>query len=205
MWIMLIFSDVCVLCFFFSSRRRHTRCALVTGVQTCALPIYLLPGELETLAERPTASVEAYQLYLLGRSFYLRGCDKRSLRIAHDVFTKATDIDPLYAQAHAARATCETTLCGNDPAVAPADMLATAERAIALAPGLGEAHAAKGLALYVLGRYSEALGLFDHAMRLDPALFEAHFFKERCCRLIGQREPARGRFENAIERSEEHT
>src|SRR3546814_1035668 len=26
--------------FFFSSRRRHTRCALVTGVQTCALPIY---------------------------------------------------------------------------------------------------------------------------------------------------------------------
>src|SRR3546814_4470096 len=32
----------CPLCraiFFFSSRRRHTRCALVTGVQTCALPI----------------------------------------------------------------------------------------------------------------------------------------------------------------------
>src|SRR3546814_6518315 len=28
-----------MLCFFFSSRRRHTRCALVTGVQTCALPI----------------------------------------------------------------------------------------------------------------------------------------------------------------------
>src|SRR3546814_2818518 len=26
-------------CVFFSSRRRHTRCALVTGVQTCALPI----------------------------------------------------------------------------------------------------------------------------------------------------------------------
>src|SRR3546814_9601090 len=27
------------MCFFFSSGRRHTRCALVTGVQTCALPI----------------------------------------------------------------------------------------------------------------------------------------------------------------------
>src|SRR3546814_19357749 len=27
--------------FFFSSRRRHTRCSLVTGVQTCALPILL--------------------------------------------------------------------------------------------------------------------------------------------------------------------
>src|SRR3546814_17678295 len=28
-----------MLLFFFASRRRHTRCALVTGVQTCALPI----------------------------------------------------------------------------------------------------------------------------------------------------------------------
>src|SRR3546814_6278087 len=34
-WCVLYF---CVL-FFFSSRRRHTICALVTGVQTCALPI----------------------------------------------------------------------------------------------------------------------------------------------------------------------
>src|SRR3546814_7709390 len=30
-----------LLVVFFSSRRRHTRCALVTGVQTCALPIYM--------------------------------------------------------------------------------------------------------------------------------------------------------------------
>src|SRR3546814_6796730 len=36
-----------MLCFFFfSSRRRHTRCALVTGVQPCALPIsFPPPGE----------------------------------------------------------------------------------------------------------------------------------------------------------------
>src|SRR3546814_5548386 len=43
---MLLFPILCCLycvvlfsVFFFSSRRRHTRCALVTGVQTCALPI----------------------------------------------------------------------------------------------------------------------------------------------------------------------
>src|SRR3546814_4498893 len=34
LYLLLLFCD-----FFFSSRRRHTRCALVTGVQTCALPI----------------------------------------------------------------------------------------------------------------------------------------------------------------------
>src|SRR3546814_3022830 len=33
---------VSCLFFFFSSRRRHTRCALVTGVQTCALPILMV-------------------------------------------------------------------------------------------------------------------------------------------------------------------
>src|SRR3546814_6195687 len=35
----LRYHDHCSYYFFFSSRRRHTRCALVTGVQTCALPI----------------------------------------------------------------------------------------------------------------------------------------------------------------------
>src|SRR3546814_4603141 len=37
---------VLVVVFFFSSRRRHTSCALVTGVQTCALPISLDRGAL---------------------------------------------------------------------------------------------------------------------------------------------------------------
>src|SRR3546814_1255044 len=41
MFVLLLYDYFCILvCFFFSSRRRHTRCALVTGVQTCALPIY---------------------------------------------------------------------------------------------------------------------------------------------------------------------
>src|SRR3546814_4868910 len=40
---------IAICFFFFSSRRRHTRCALVTGVQTCALPI-----SFETLVEKGT-------------------------------------------------------------------------------------------------------------------------------------------------------
>src|SRR3546814_4299647 len=46
-----------VFCFCFSSRRRHTRCALVTGVQTCALPILQLAG-LEHLANNVAAADE---------------------------------------------------------------------------------------------------------------------------------------------------
>src|SRR3546814_5352301 len=38
--------------FFFSSRRRHTRCALVTGVQTCALPIsFVSDDEVRAVAD----------------------------------------------------------------------------------------------------------------------------------------------------------
>src|SRR3546814_17964098 len=38
---MLQYLVIVIMCFFFSSRGRHTSCALVTGVQTCALPICL--------------------------------------------------------------------------------------------------------------------------------------------------------------------
>src|SRR3546814_3121593 len=57
-----------VFLFFFSSRRRHTRCALVTGVQTCALPISFRDGaivaigtsaELAPLADEADAVIEA--------------------------------------------------------------------------------------------------------------------------------------------------
>src|SRR3546814_11534309 len=54
---------MCVTCmvdcfaFFFSSRRRHTRCALVTGVQTCALPISV-PGMPEVFVAGDLASVQ---------------------------------------------------------------------------------------------------------------------------------------------------
>src|SRR3546814_19227867 len=47
---------MCVFYFFFSSRRRHTRCALVTGVQTCALPISLGTGAAINLANGGTLS-----------------------------------------------------------------------------------------------------------------------------------------------------
>src|SRR3546814_14950668 len=44
--------------FFFSSRRRHTRCALVTGVQTCALPISVWTPALGAEAARGSEIAE---------------------------------------------------------------------------------------------------------------------------------------------------
>src|SRR3546814_10359190 len=68
-----VLADWCFVCFFFSSRRRHTRCALVTGVQTCALPISeaqrlgrilagLMPEEPEVLALLALMEIQASRL-----------------------------------------------------------------------------------------------------------------------------------------------
>src|SRR3546814_10412067 len=57
-------SAVCILFvgfFFFSSRRRHTRCALVTGVQTCALPIWPVRLRRQAVRRRRAARVRAPQ------------------------------------------------------------------------------------------------------------------------------------------------
>src|SRR3546814_6491792 len=65
---MIIFFVFC----FFSSRRRHTRCALVTGVQTCALPISGIGYEAMGL----TCLREA-----IARDYARRGCPTRPEQI----------------------------------------------------------------------------------------------------------------------------
>src|SRR3546814_2674007 len=67
--------------FFFSSRRRHTRCALVTGVQTCALPIWI-GGQLATdahldpsIASRAGDGVQ--ESYDGGMEGIVKGCEAR--------------------------------------------------------------------------------------------------------------------------------
>src|SRR3546814_6722691 len=56
-----VFLVGCVLSFFFfSSRRRHTRCALGTGVQTCALPICRLQGGACQRTERQQGNMAAF-------------------------------------------------------------------------------------------------------------------------------------------------
>src|SRR3546814_4129756 len=57
---------------FFSSRRRHTRCALVTGVQTCALPISLVGA-------RVLQGLGGAMMVPVGRLIMLRAVPKAAL------------------------------------------------------------------------------------------------------------------------------
>src|SRR3546814_9522860 len=56
-----------VVFFFFSSRRRNTRCALETGVQTCALPICVISARTATLGAVAPAGQEFFRLIRQGR------------------------------------------------------------------------------------------------------------------------------------------
>src|SRR3546814_4347858 len=48
--------------YFFSSRRRHTRCALVTGVQTCALPIFREGDTSNASTNKTVVPIRPYKL-----------------------------------------------------------------------------------------------------------------------------------------------
>src|SRR3546814_13508732 len=77
---MLMFSS----CFFLSSRRRHTSCALVTGVQTCALPI-CINGYGERTGNADLVTVVANLELKLDRAVLPSGLLQESTRIAHAV------------------------------------------------------------------------------------------------------------------------
>jgi TolB-like protein/Tfp pilus assembly protein PilF len=166
-----------------------------------ALQLQLLPQEIAAARRPATTSAEAYQYYLMGRSFFLKGVwAKRALEVARQLFAKAIEIDPNYARAYAGVANCDSyRLLLDVPSATLEDILANSERAIALEPNLAEAHAAKGLALYTSGRPVEASAAFEEAVRLGPDLYEAHFFYARHCRTQGLHAKAARLFERAAE------
>jgi adenylate cyclase len=169
----------------------------ITASIVQALSVRLLPGEAETLGSHSTRSIEAYQCYRIGRSFYLRGIDKHSLRTARAMFARAVEIDPSYAAACALIAICDSYLSMGDPNATFESCRAYSEQALTLDPSLAEAHAVKGLLLYADGRYQKAMPSFERALALGPDLFETHFFYARNCRLQGLHEQAIGLFARA--------
>ena len=83
-----------LLFFFFSSRRRHTRSGRVTGVQTCALPIYETP-QAEVGTEQLTLAVgENNAGYRLG--FYVQIRDVMNREYGR-IFAGETDVETAFA------------------------------------------------------------------------------------------------------------
>src|SRR3546814_2472211 len=79
--------------FFFSSRRRHTRCALVTGVQTCALPICEV-NLLEAMVNNPGKPLSRERLLALARDDDEGERNDRAIDIAILRLRRAIEDDP---------------------------------------------------------------------------------------------------------------
>ena len=163
------------------------------------LKVKLLPQEKKSIAQAPTANIEAYTFYLRGRQFMQRH-SKSNYQLARRMFANAVELDPLYARAYAGIADCDSFLFLHYHLEAGIDtILATAAKALDLDDQLAEAHASRGLALSLGQRYEEATAEFERAIALDSNSFEAHYFYARACVTQGKLERAATLFERAVE------
>jgi adenylate cyclase len=141
-----------------------------------ALKLKLLPQEMRAIAHRGTESVEAYDLYLVARSYYLTGNygDPRRDEAIERLSRRAVEIDPGYAQAWALLAAGQYSLHSNHGR-AGAGGMAALDRALALNPDLAEARALKALKLSEAGRHEAAAAEIAVALRLDPESYEVNW------------------------------
>jgi adenylate cyclase len=163
------------------------------------LKVRLLPQEKESIAQAPTDNIEAYTYYLRGRQFLHRH-SKSYYQLARRMFSKAVELDPMYARAYAGIADCDSFLFLHyHEGVAIDSILGTSAQALALDAGVAEAHASRGLALSLAQRHEEAVAEFEQAIRLDPNSFEAHYFYGRACFAQNKLNQAAALFERASE------
>jgi len=163
-----------------------------------ALRLVLTEQEKRAIDKPRTGSVEAYEFYLRGRQAFNLFREK-SLQFARRMFARAIEIDPAFGPAYAGTADCSSFLfMWWDPSRANLEAAQTASRkALELAPGMAEAHAARGLALTLSEEYEEAERELLTAIRLDPKSFEARYFYARASFQQGHYEEAAAAFEQA--------
>jgi serine/threonine protein kinase/Flp pilus assembly protein TadD len=163
-----------------------------------ALQVTLSPKERRAIRQVATTNVQAYDYYLRGREFFFQ-YRTRGIEFALQMFSKAIELDPSYALAHAGIADCCSFLYMNveriDANRVRAD--AASRKALALDPELAEAHTARGVALSLDGRHDAAEQSFESALRLNPKLFDAHYFYARDCYTNGNTEKAIRLYEQA--------
>ena len=149
---------------------------------------------------RRTASSQAYDLYLRGRSLYHQA-RKRTYYEARRLFAEAIELDPEYALAHAASAHCSACLyLFHEPSEENLRLAdESSSRALELAPEVAEAHSARAMTLSTNGRLEEAEVHFRRALELDPLSFEANHNFARHRFAQGQMEEAVTFFFRAIE------
>src|SRR3546814_5427741 len=95
-----------VLLLFVSSRRRHTSCALVTGVQTCALPIFQRHRQIELragLLRRSFGLLATTTLCSVSLGCHSRACGTDEIPHPHHAATGTADMSNIVSLKHVAK------------------------------------------------------------------------------------------------------
>jgi len=157
-----------------------------------------LPEEKQAIQQRGTSNPQAFKYYLMARQVRFSGNigAARTTDAIIRLCQRATELDPAYARAWAllAWAQCMVRLMqgrDNDGG------LAAAERALALDPGLAEAHSAQLAVLTSNGRLDEARTVAETALRLDPESYEVNYAAARLSVALRDFPRAIERFEKA--------
>ncbi|HKO69966.1 MAG TPA: TIR domain-containing protein [Bradyrhizobium sp.] len=147
----------------------------ISNAIVAALKLRLLPEEKKAIEQRGTNSVEAYNLYLMAKGYWVTGNwgDVRQAELVARVCQRAIDIDENYAKAWGLLAIVECILHFVHQRQG-ADGLAAAERALSLDSRLAEAWVVKARHLHELGRFEEANELLEQAVKLGPESWEVH-------------------------------
>lgn len=146
-----------------------------------ALKLTLSPKQRRSIQYVATANVQAYDDYLRGRKYFYAWNRRDSLR-AIDMYRRAIAQDPAYAMAWAGLADAYSMryrFLEADAAYA-IKALEASEQALLLDPDSAEAHASRGLALYINKRAAEAEQHFETAILLSANAFEPYFLYGSC-------------------------
>jgi non-specific serine/threonine protein kinase len=167
-----------------------------------ALRITLSPQEQEALATKPTEDLQAYDLYLRGKS-YARRLTRQDLEFALQMFENATALDSRFALAYAAIANVcasyylhydrETTWIGR--------AMAASQRAVALQPQQPEVLVAQGWILYASKQYDDAIRCVKLAIERKSDCEGAHYLMGRAFFAAGRYQEAGDMAEAAFEAS----
>ena len=165
-----------------------------------ALQMTLTPKDRRALQYVATSNPEAYDYYLKGRKF-LYAMSSRNFAHAIQMYNRAIELDPNYAIAYAGIAdTYSQMFRFSDATPENAEKaLEASHQAVELDPDSAEAHASRGLSLFINGEYQRAEKHFETAGLLNPKLFESYFFYALSCSSQGNHEKAARLFVQASE------
>ena len=167
-----------------------------------ALRVTLTPQEQEELAAKPTGNLQAYDLYLRGRS-YARRLTRPDLEFALQMFESAVSQDQEFALAYAAIATvCAEYHSNYERRESWLERSREASRkATALQPHLPEVKVGQAWILYSQGEYDEAVRVAQEAIERKPDTEGAYYLMLRALFASGRYQDVVNVAEAAIESS----